>query len=85
MVKIIIRKKEIEEMFDNLIKNPYLILDDGEKSRKLGYYGRELRHRNVGILHLSTDELLGENIAFLKNRKKVKKRKTRRGTIFIFD
>ena len=54
----------IEKIFDELINKPFIVLPDTSYNKKLGVYGSELR--KMGLLHVSTDFLSNEPVAYLK-------------------
>jgi hypothetical protein len=83
------RAKEIEILFDELISSPYITLKDSKTASKLGKYCKELRKDDRKILHISSDCILGENIAFLKVNNYVKpgvvtKKRNRKFIIYEF-
>lgn len=81
--------KEAEYLFDKLMEGDTLYLDDGMSSRKLGRYGKPLRSKKKerSILHISTDDLTDERIAFLRMEKlkSHEKQKTSKGIWYIFE
>jgi len=80
--------KEIENMLDVLISEPYVILTDPNLSWKLGHYAKDLRDRK--LLHVSSDLKLKESIAILKVNNYyrpniVKKRRNGKTIEYIFE
>ena len=55
---------DVEEMMDDLISNPMIIIKNKQKARKLGQIAKPLRDEK--ILHISPDKVLNESVAFLK-------------------
>lgn len=81
MFKFKIKHKyaDIEKLMDEMIENPFVLINDPGKARLLGQIAKPLRDEN--ILHISPDKRLNETVAFLKvnnvSSEKVKKKKGR--------
>jgi len=87
MLRVEIDDAKIEELFDRMLVEPYVVLDDAQLCRRLGRVGRPLRGK---LLHISTDELTGEKIAILKynntrrKRHPIKKKKRGDSAYYLF-
>ena len=77
--KIKSQYKEIEDLMDEMLVKPIIIIKEPKQASKLGQIAKPLR--DEGVLNISRDKHLGESVAFLKinnvNGKKVKKKKGR--------
>lgn len=55
---------DLEQVIDKIINEPFAIINDDKLSRSLGIYAKPLRDK--GILHISSDDKIGETVVFLK-------------------
>jgi hypothetical protein len=70
MYNIKIKPIEIENIMDNLIKNPFFTTKDNALARKIGIHLAPLRKK--GLLVIANDRKTGESVIFLKKTQNFK-------------